>query len=162
MSHSSAKFLSSFLDKITLPRIFSCAFVFAVRLSNKILSPFLSKFRLAGCYENVTTFQFGPPASAQFSPGNFALIRLCGFCNEIIMIFNFDLLASAKVFQQFCLNSLKQVVTISLQLFWLKNRLLKAWHGHVLESGVIKLTTNRRQLSPISLKRGRKNASPPK
>jgi hypothetical protein len=146
---------------MTWPLIFSCAFVFAVRLSNKILPSFLSRFRLAGCYENVTTFQFGLPASAQFSRGNFALIRLCGFCNEIIMTFHFCFLASAKVFQQYCLNSLKQVVTISLQLFWLKNRLLKAWHGHVLGSGFIKLTANRRQLSPISLKRGRKQAKLP-
>ena len=42
-----------------------------------------------------------------------------------------------------------------------KNRFPKAWHGHVLGSGVIKLTANRRQFSPISLKRGRKQAKLP-
>jgi hypothetical protein len=79
MSHSFAKFLSSFLDKITLPLIFSCAFAFVVRFSNKISPPFLPQFFSLGCYENVTTFHFGFLAILpQFAHTG---------CNEIVTTF---------------------------------------------------------------------------
>jgi hypothetical protein len=56
-------------------------------------------------------------------------------CGEIITTFHSGFSSSAKFFWQFCLNPPVLVVMKSLQLFLLKNRLPKAWHGHVLGSG---------------------------
>jgi hypothetical protein len=124
MSHLSAKFLSSFLDKITLPLIFSCAFAFVVHFSNKISPPFLLQFISLGCYENIATFHFCFLAILpQFAHTG---------CNEIVTTFMIEKPTSQGMARP-CFGKL----------------------------GVIKLTANRRQFSPISLKRGRKQAKLP-
>jgi hypothetical protein len=126
---------------MTLPLIFSCTVIFIIRFTNKILLTFLPQFFLPGCYENVTTFHFGLPASAKFSPDNFASIRLCGFCNEIIMTFHFCFLTSAKFFSailpQFAYTGCNEIVTT----FMIEKSAFPR-HGTAMfwEVGVIKLT----------------------
>jgi hypothetical protein len=101
-------------------KFFSCPFLF------------LPKFRSLGCYENVTTFHFGPLPPAKVFHGAILPQSVRAMCNEIVTTFMIEKPTSQGMARP-CFGK---------------------W-------GVIKLTANRGQFSPISLKRGRKQAKLP-